>query len=121
MPQDRDSQQAITRGLMNRCPKCGQGRLFRGYLTVVDRCDHCAEPLAAYPAADGPAFFTMTIIMLLLIPMIAAAWVWFHLQPLTILIVLSVLVTLMTLTLLRYVKGAFVGYLWAKNEQDPGA
>ena len=29
--------------------------------------------------------------------------------------------TALTLILLRYVKGAFVGYLWAKDEQDPGA
>ena len=34
---------------------------------MVEACDHCGAPLGRYPAADGPAFFTMTIVMLLLI------------------------------------------------------
>ena len=117
----RDTRQAILRGFTNRCPKCGKGHMMRGYLQIVDRCENCGEPLGSYPAADGPAFFTITIIMLLLIPMIAATWVWFRLSPFTMLILLSALTTIMSLVLLRYVKGAFVGYLWAKDEQDPGA
>ena len=121
MTETRDTSLALKRGALNRCPNCGEGRIFNGYLTVVEACDHCAAPLGRYPAADGPAFFTMTIVMLLLIPMIAATWVWFRLSPFTMLILLSALTTIMSLVLLRYVKGAFVGYLWAKDEQDPGA
>ncbi|WP_312531528.1 DUF983 domain-containing protein [Paracoccus sp. (in: a-proteobacteria)] len=121
IPVERDSNQAMLRGMCNRCPNCGEGRVFAGYLKLVDACSVCGERIGSYRAADGPAFFTITIIMLLLIPMIAAAWVWFRLSPLMILIVLSVMTTVMTLILLRYVKGAFIGWLWAKNERDPGA
>lgn len=117
----RDTREAIVRGFTNRCPKCGKGHMMRGYLQIVDHCENCGEPLGSYPAADGPAFFTITIIMLLLIPMIAATWVWFRLSPFVMLVLLSALTSVMTLILLRYVKGAFVGYLWAKDEQDPGA
>lgn len=39
----------------------------------------------------------------------------------TLLIVVGVAMTLLTLVILRLVKGAFVGYLWAKHEQDRGA
>lgn len=122
MNQDpRDSRAAMLRGLANQCPSCGAGRVFAGYLSVVNRCPDCQEPLGDYPAADGPAFFTITIVMLLLIPMIGYGWVLFRSDPLTLLIGLGVLTTLITLVLLRLVKGAFVGYLWAHHERDRGA
>ncbi|MBC9247566.1 DUF983 domain-containing protein [Paracoccus sp. 11-3] len=117
----RDSKTSIRRGTFNRCPNCGEGRLFDGYLKIVDRCDNCGAPLGNYPAADGPAFFTMTIVMLLLIPLIGFGWVLFKPEPVTFLIVLSILITIITLVLLRFVKGAFVGYLWAKDEIDRGS
>lgn len=118
---DRDMNLAIRRGLVNRCPKCGTGRLFGGYLQVVSRCESCDEPLGLYPVADGPAFFTITIVMLLLVPIIGFTWVLFRMDPVTMLIVLCVAITLVTLVLLRLVKGAYVGFTWAKNERDRGA
>lgn len=121
MTEERNANQAISRGFVNQCPNCGKWRIFDGYLRVVDHCEICGEPLGSYRAADGPAFFTITIVMLLLIPMLGAAWVWFKLSPLMILITVGLLVTVISLVLLRYVKGAFIGYLWSKNEQDPGA
>ncbi|WP_410216803.1 DUF983 domain-containing protein [Paracoccus sp. (in: a-proteobacteria)] len=117
----RDSKAAIVNGMANRCPRCGKGRVFIGYLGIVRECSKCGEPLGQYPAADGPAFFTITIIMLLLIPMIGFGWTWFRSDPLTLLIVLGILTTLLTLVLLRFVKGAFIGYLWAQGERDRGA
>ncbi|WBU59645.1 DUF983 domain-containing protein [Paracoccus albus] len=121
MSEERDRKTAIWRGTFNRCPNCGEGRLFTGYLQVVPECGHCHEPLGTYRAADGPAFFTMTIVMLLLIPAIGFGWVLFKPDPLTFFVVLTVLISVLTLVLLRFVKGAFVAYLWAHNERDRGA
>lgn len=117
----RDMRRAIRDGALNRCPNCHEGRLFRGYLQIVDRCDHCGEPLGDYRVADGPAFFTITIVMLLLIPLIWVTWAVFRMDPVVMLIVLGVAVTAMTLILLRYIKGAYVGFTWAQDEQDRGA
>jgi uncharacterized protein (DUF983 family) len=36
--------------------------MFDGYLAVVPRCPACGEPLGDYRAADGPAFFTISIV-----------------------------------------------------------
>ena len=95
--------------------------MFSGYLTVVPACAECRAPLGEYPSADGPAFFTITIVMLLLVPVIGFGWVLFKPDPVTLLIVLCVLTSIFTLVLLRLIKGAFVGYLWAKDERDRGA
>jgi len=43
----------------SRCPRCGKGPLFRGFLTVVDQCSNCGLGFAGHDAGDGPAFFVM--------------------------------------------------------------
>ncbi|MBV0891100.1 DUF983 domain-containing protein [Paracoccus sp. Z118] len=117
----RDLKSAVLRGLANRCPNCGEGRVFTGYLKVVDRCENCGERLGEFRSADGPAFFTITIVMLLLIPLIGFGWLLFRSDPLTLMLVLCGVTTIITLALLRLIKGIFVGFLWAHQERDRGA
>ncbi|MDP0925785.1 DUF983 domain-containing protein [Paracoccus onubensis] len=121
MTESQERKAAVIRGLMNRCPNCGEGKLLTGYLTISPECENCKAPLGNYRAADGPAFFTMTIMLLLLIPLIGFTWVLFRPSPLTLLLIVGLITTLLTLVLLRIVKGAFIGYLWSHQEQDPGA
>src|SRR5690606_23152353 len=121
MTEERSGRTAAIRGLTGRCPHCGKGRLFKGYLTIVQSCAVCDEPLGLYRAADGPAFFTMTIMLLLLIPMIGFTWAAYRPDPVVLLGVVGLAMTLLTLVILRLVKGAFIGYLWARHEQDRGA
>src|SRR2546423_12818556 len=51
----------IRRGLACRCPRCGKGRLFAGFLTLAPRCEACGLDYAFVDSADGPAFFVMFI------------------------------------------------------------
>jgi uncharacterized protein (DUF983 family) len=48
-------------GLAGRCPRCGKGKLFTGFLTVAPQCEHCGLDLAFADSGDGPAFFVMSI------------------------------------------------------------
>jgi uncharacterized protein (DUF983 family) len=48
-------------GLLGRCPRCGKGRLFSGYLTVAERCDHCGLDYSFANSGDGPAVFIILI------------------------------------------------------------
>ncbi|WP_422385652.1 DUF983 domain-containing protein [Phenylobacterium parvum] len=48
-------------GLAGRCPNCGEGQLFRGFLTVADRCDACGYDLGRADSGDGPAVFVILI------------------------------------------------------------
>ena len=95
--------------------------MFDGYLTVVERCPKCEEPLGRYRAADGPAFFTICIVGLLLVPMMGFGFVAFRPEPIVLLLWVSAVAAVLTFLLLRLVKGAFVAYLWTKGERDPGA
>ena len=51
----------IRAGLLCRCPNCGQGRLFRGFLKVVDACAVCGFDFTRLNTGDGAAIFIMQI------------------------------------------------------------
>lgn len=67
-----------------RCPRCGIGRLFKGFLTVVDDCEHCGLRLAENDSGDGPAVILIFILGFLAVPFvlwIEARWtpaLWVH-------------------------------------------
>ena len=49
----------IVNGLLGRCPACGKGRLFQGFLSLRQRCEHCGLDFSFADSADAPAFFVM--------------------------------------------------------------
>lgn len=51
----------IRAGLRCRCPNCGKGRLFEGFLKVVERCRACGFDLTRLNTGDGAAVFVMQI------------------------------------------------------------
>ena len=53
---------ALSTGLACRCPRCGRGRLFRGFLSVVPACESCGLDLTGADSADGPAVFIILIV-----------------------------------------------------------
>lgn len=102
---------AIMRGLLCKCPSCGQGHMFKGYLRVVDACENCAAPLGSAAADDAPPYFTIFVVGHIIIPlmfMVERAYtppLWVHAAiwlPLT---------TILTLALLRPIKGGTVGLM----------
>jgi uncharacterized protein (DUF983 family) len=51
----------IPAGLMARCPRCGQGKLFQGFLTLRPSCTRCGLDYGFADAGDGPAIFAILI------------------------------------------------------------
>jgi uncharacterized protein (DUF983 family) len=59
---DQRSSQAVSplyTGLMCRCPRCGRGKLFRGFLTLRQDCEACGLDYSFSDAGDGPAVFVI--------------------------------------------------------------
>ena len=48
-------------GLACRCPRCGKGRLFQGFLTLRARCEACGLDYSFADAGDGPAVFVILL------------------------------------------------------------
>jgi len=49
----------LVAGLMCRCPRCGRGKLFRGFLGLRERCEACGLDYSFIDAGDGPAVFVI--------------------------------------------------------------
>ncbi len=66
-------------GLTCSCPRCGKGKIFRGLLTVVEKCESCGLDYAFADTGDGPAIFVMTIAGFVVLG--AAVWVEMVYEP----------------------------------------
>jgi uncharacterized protein (DUF983 family) len=113
----------LKRGLMHRCPNCGDGRLYMRYLKVDPECEACGHELGGYPADDGPAYFTILLIgHLVVAPLLFFPWIWTA-PPLLVAPATLLPLAALTLLLLPRVKGGVIGALWAirlrKAEDTP--
>ena len=103
----------VKRGAAHRCPNCGQGRLYSRYLKVEQTCESCGHELGAYPADDGPAYFTILLVgHLVVAPLLFFPFIWRWPVAITLPLTLVPLAGLTLLTLPR-IKGAFIGFLWS--------
>jgi len=53
--------ESAIRGIACRCPRCGRGKLYAGFLTLAPRCNACGLDYAFIDAGDGPAVFIILI------------------------------------------------------------
>jgi uncharacterized protein (DUF983 family) len=53
---------AVTSAFLGRCPRCGKGHLFTGYLNIAPRCECCGLDYSEFDAGDGPAVFVVLIV-----------------------------------------------------------
>jgi uncharacterized protein (DUF983 family) len=110
---------------LGRCPNCGQGRLFAGFLTPAERCVDCGYALAAADSGDGPAVFVIMIVGFLIVfgaLFTEVAWrppIWVHL------VVWLPLGAALCLGLLRPMKGLMIAAQIrnkaAQHRRDEGA
>jgi uncharacterized protein (DUF983 family) len=95
-------------GIKGLCPRCQRGHLFRGLLKLAPQCEVCGLDFSFADPADGPAFFAMSIVA---VPALAfALWLQFTYEPslLVHLIVTVPLTLVVSLILLRPLKGWLV-------------
>jgi uncharacterized protein (DUF983 family) len=109
----RDVWSAMRRGLRGRCPRCGQGKLFRAFLKVDNNCSVCGLDYTPHRADDLPAYLVIVIVGHILVPMIL--WIETdYAPPVWLQLSIYLPVTLIaSLGLLQPVKGAVVGVQWA--------
>ena len=53
--------ESAMRGLACKCPRCGEGKLYAGFLTLRTTCDACGLDYAFIDAGDGPAILLIMI------------------------------------------------------------
>ncbi len=104
--------QVVGRGLMTHCPKCGKGRLLKGYLKQVGSCGACSEEFGHIKADDGPAWLTIIVVGHILAPVML--WVvpnstW---PDWVSIVVWPSVALVMSLLMLPSMKGLFIALIW---------
>jgi uncharacterized protein (DUF983 family) len=113
----------LRRGVRRKCPSCGLGALFRGYLSVKPVCAVCGNDNEQYPSDDFAPYVTIFLVLHLMVPVliiadkVLAPSVWIE-----ALIALPVFLAA-TLALLPFAKGGVIGFAWAFDvvRQEPSS
>ena len=111
----RDTRQSLRRGWQRRCPRCGKGRVFEGYLQVRDSCDVCGLDFTPQRADDGPSYVTILVVGHLMAPGLHIAYSFDDPNPMVVAVVLCAIAAALCLLLLPRIKGALINYQWAKG------
>ena len=109
----RDLWTAMKRGFMCRCPRCGEGKLFKAFLKVGDSCTTCGLDYTPHRADDLPAYLVIIIVGHIVVPVVL--WIETNYSP-AIWLQMSIYLPftlISSLLLLQPVKGAVVGFQWA--------
>ena len=107
---------SIWRGFQCRCPNCGEGKLYRAYLKVVDHCPACDEDLSHQRADDAPAYMTIFVVGHFIVSGVLASEFVAPDTPFWVpAAIWSALAVLASLWLLPRMKGALVGLQWANR------
>ncbi|MEO4043596.1 DUF983 domain-containing protein [Hoeflea sp. CAU 1731] len=109
----------ISTGMKGRCPRCGQGHLFDGFLTLKKNCAMCGLDYDFADAGDGPAVFVILIIGFIVVGL--ALWLEVsYSPPLWLHFILWIPLTIgLSLWLLRALKGVLINMQF-KNDASEG-
>ena len=109
----------VTTGLRGHCPRCGQGKLFDGYLKLKPRCAACGLDYSFIDAGDGPVVFVLLIVGFIVVG--AALWMEVsYSPPLWLHFILWIPLAIgLGLALTRMLKGVLVA-LQYRNNARPG-
>jgi uncharacterized protein (DUF983 family) len=106
-------------GLRGRCPRCGEGRMFAGLLSLAKRCGVCGLDYAFADSGDGPAVFVILIIGFIVVGL--ALWMEVsYAPPLWLHFLLWIpLIIVFCLLALRLIKGVLIA-LQYRNKAAEG-
>lgn len=109
----------IGRGLLGHCPRCGEGKMFDGFLTLRPACDKCGLDYGFADAGDGPAVFViliggaLVVMAALIVEVVYQPPYWLHAA------LWLPLILLLTLLPLRMIKGVLIA-LQFHHKAAPG-
>ncbi|MFC4625793.1 DUF983 domain-containing protein [Daeguia caeni] len=109
----RNLGEAMWRGFCGRCPKCGEGRLFRSFVKPVAKCAVCGEDYTPQRADDLPAYLTILIVGHIVVGAFMGVEATTNLPLWAHMLIWAPVTLILALVLLQPLKGATIGLQWA--------
>jgi uncharacterized protein (DUF983 family) len=104
---------ALKRGFRGRCPRCGEGKLFRAFLKTADHCSACGQDFTPHRADDLPAYLVIVIVGHIVVPLALMIETNYSPPVALQLAIYLPLTFIASMILLQPVKGAVVAVQWA--------
>ena len=98
----------VQASLLGRCPRCGQGKLFDGYLSIAPACMVCGQDFKSFDVGDGAAALVVLVVGAIVTGLaLVVEFTWQ--PPLWVHVVLwAPLITILTFAFLRLIKSALL-------------
>jgi len=110
------SKKSLLYGLRLKCPKCGEGKLFDGYLKLREECSHCHESFRDIKADDGSASPTIFVAALVTVPLLIVLERSEILPDWAVLSICLFVATATVFLVLPRSKGFFIAALWSISQ-----
>ena len=113
-----DQVSPLKAGLACRCPNCGQGPVFASFLGFATHCSVCGADFSKADAGDGPAFFVMFLVAILVTPpvlilqILADPPVWIHI------LIWTPIIIALSAALLRPFKSLLFALQWRHRAEE---
>lgn len=115
---DYPPQPPLSTGFAGRCPRCGQGKMFSGFLTVAEKCEVCDLDYAFADAGDGPAVFVTLIAGFLLLGGALFVQMAFDWPVWVIMAIFMPLTLIVCIGMLRPLKGFLIAQQYVKKAEE---
>jgi uncharacterized protein (DUF983 family) len=118
MPDAAAPPSAFLTGVAGKCPRCGRGHLFDGFLSLRARCEECGLDYRFADSADGPAFFIMSIVGFIVVGLALGVEfafeppIWLHM------VLWSALAVVLSLAMARPVKGLMIALQYTHRAEE---
>ena len=89
--------------------------MLKGYLSVRKSCPVCKEEFHHHRADDGPAYLTILIVGHLMAPLLLLVFETWRPEPLVLFTIFAIGTVALSLYLLPRLKGAMIGFQWARG------
>ena len=109
----------LTRALRERCPNCGEGKLFKSYLKQVGECSVCHEAYGHIRADDAPPWLTILIVGHIVVPMMVSIQPNVTWPDWVALIFWFGLTIALALAILPRAKAVFIAIIWRTSKPKP--
>ena len=100
------------RGFRRLCPRCGQGRMFSGYLSVREACDACGLEYEPLRSDDAPPYFTLFIVGHLVVSLYMATWQLLEIPTWAQALIWCGITVVLSLALLPLIKGGIMAVIF---------
>ncbi|MBZ0139296.1 MAG: DUF983 domain-containing protein [Pseudorhodoplanes sp.] len=108
----------LVAGLTCRCPNCGEGPLYQGFLSLKPRCERCGLDYRFADSGDGPAVFVIllagfvVVFAALVVEVIYQPPFWLHA------VIWGPLILAVTILPLRPLKGLMIALQFHHKAQE---